>query len=234
MLNGRRILALIPARGGSKRLPDKNIRPLAGKPLIAWTIIAANQANCIDRIIVSTDDEIIAETAADFGAEVPFLRPPELADDTATSVDMALHALTSLDSVFDFLLLLQPTSPLRTAKDIEGIVRFSESAGANSCISVSEALIPLGYFFTLSPEKRLRRVVSPDKYPDRPIYNPNGAAFLVHVPWFLEHRTFYHEETLAYVMPQHRSVDIDTEMDFFIAEASMLKHGTSDNSMDSI
>ena len=84
------MLGLVPARGGSKRLPGKNIRPLSGKPLIAWTIIAANQANGIDRIIVSTDDEIIAETAADFGAEVPFRRPPELADDTATSFDMAL------------------------------------------------------------------------------------------------------------------------------------------------
>lgn len=132
------LVALIPARGGSKGIPRKNIKPLAGKPLIGWTIDAAKQAACVHRLIVSTEDEAIASVARSFGAEVPFMRPVELTADDTPGIAPVLHALEQLPDV-DRLLLLQPTSPLRSVADIEGIVEFCLARGAPSAVSVCEA-----------------------------------------------------------------------------------------------
>ena len=122
MIDGLSVLALVPARGGSKGIPGKNIIPLGGKPLIAWTIEAAKAVDTIDRLIVSTDDEAIAHVAQDYKCEVPFLRPPELAEDETAGIDVVLHALDELD-YFDVIVLLQPTSPFRTAAQIDEAIK---------------------------------------------------------------------------------------------------------------
>ena len=127
MINNKRVVAIIPARGGSKRLPRKNVLPLAGKPLIVWSIEAALASVYIDKTIVSTDDAEIAEISRIAGASVPFMRPPELASDTATSADVVMHALDYLDSQNDhyyYSVLLQPTSPLRTNTDIDAALEL--------------------------------------------------------------------------------------------------------------
>jgi CMP-N-acetylneuraminic acid synthetase len=122
LFRSKTFLALIPARSGSVRLPRKNLRDLNGRPLIAWSIEAALKSKYIDRVVVSTDDSEIAETSKRFGADVPFLRPPELATKDAKSIDVVIHALRHLESqleTFDYLILLQPTSPMRTAGHVD-------------------------------------------------------------------------------------------------------------------
>lgn len=223
MINGARVLGLIPARSGSKRLPGKNIRVCAGKPMIAWTIEAALAARTIDRIVVSTDDDEIAETVSRLGAEVPFRRPDELANDTATSVDMTLHALDFLDEQFDYLVLLQPTSPLRLAEDVDGIIQYCEGADAQSCVAVSEAEVPLRLHYTIDADGHLAPMFTSENGELEKTYVPNGAAYVVDIPWFRQHKTFYHVTTVAFIMPESRAVDVDTEQDFLLAEMRMLQ-----------
>lgn len=122
MIDGKTVLAIIPARGGSKGVPRKNIRDVAGKPLIAWTIEAANQSLLVDRVVVSTDDQEIADTAVRWGAEVPFLRPIELAQDSTPGILPVIHMLTEILPHYDLVVLLQPTSPLRSVEDIDGAI----------------------------------------------------------------------------------------------------------------
>ena len=131
------VLAVITARGGSKGVPGKNLRPLAGKPLLSWTVEAALCAKCVTRTIVSTDAPEIADVAVKAGAEAPFLRPAELASDTASSADVVVHALEQCPG-YDYVLLLQPTSPLRTADDIDAAFARMLAANGNACVSVSE------------------------------------------------------------------------------------------------
>jgi len=136
MIDSQKILALIPARGGSKGLPRKNILPLSGKPLIAWTVEAAKNSKYIDNCIVSTDDIEIAECAEKYGAEIPFLRPPNLATDFTSSNDVILHAIENIHDNYDLLVLLQPTSPLRTEYDIDnGIEKFLHLVSFSALLS---------------------------------------------------------------------------------------------------
>jgi CMP-N-acetylneuraminic acid synthetase len=142
MLNNYKVLALIPARGGSKGLPGKNIKPLLGKPLIAWTIEQAMASKYVDKVIVSTDDEEIAEVAKNYGAEVPFLRPKELAKDDSPTIDAILHALNFFSKKgedFNLLALLEPTSPLRDTEDIDRCIRvLLDNEQAESIVSVCQ------------------------------------------------------------------------------------------------
>lgn len=133
-----KILAIIPARGGSKGVPRKNIRELAGKPLIAWTIEEAKKSKYIDRLILSTEDDEIIEVAKQYGCEVPFKRPIELAQDDTPGIDPVLHAIEQCPG-YDYVVLLQPTSPLRTVDDIDGCIeQLLSSDGTNFCVSVTE------------------------------------------------------------------------------------------------
>lgn len=132
MVHGKRVLAVIPARGGSKRVPRKNIRPVAGKPLLAWTIDAAKASKYIDRCIVSTDDEEVADIARQCGAEVPFMRPAELAQDESSSIEMLRHAARKLPD-HDIIVLLQPTSPERTAADIDAALEVGMTPLVSTC-----------------------------------------------------------------------------------------------------
>jgi CMP-N,N'-diacetyllegionaminic acid synthase len=220
-------ICLIPARGGSKGIPRKNIISLAGKPMIAWTIEAALQSDCLDRILVSTDDAKIARIAEEWGAQVPFMRPAELSLDTSSTIDVALHAISWLEQAEgrmpDYLLLLQPTSPLRTREDIDSARRMASERDAEAVVSICEAIHHpyltkrLGEDCTLSefmPDGRIctRRQDFP------PAYALNGAIYLSSISSLLRDKTFLPERTYGCIMPADRSIDIDTPWDLHLAD----------------
>jgi len=217
-----KVLAVIPARGGSKGIPRKNIKKLGGKPLIAWTIEAALKAPSINRVIVSTDDEEIAAVAEQFGAEVPFKRPIAIARDDTPGLDPVLHAIeNSPDS--DWVLLLQPTSPLRSVDDIEGIIKLCQEKGALSAVSVTEVGKHPFWMYQRSSDMRLQPLI-PNRgeimrRQDLPsVYVLNGALYLARPDWLIENQGFIGPETLGYVMPVERSVDLDTPLDWLWVE----------------
>ena len=212
------ILAIIPARGGSKGIPRKNIKPLMGKPLIGWSIDVAKQASCIDRVIVSTEDQEIASVARELGADVPFMRPAELAADETPSIAPVLHVIEQL-SEFDWVLLLQPTSPLRSAEDIDGIWQFCQDRNSPSAVAVTEVGKHPYWMYQSDAEHRLQPFIKgrPDvtRRQDLPsAYVLNGAFYLARIEWLLKQGGFVGPETLGYVMPPERSVDLDTPQDW--------------------
>ena len=226
MNNEKTILAIIPARGGSKRLPGKNILPLAGKPMINWSIEAAKNVPSIARVMVSTDCETIANTAKAAGGEVPFLRPASLSSDTSSSVDVVRHTLEYFEGIgecFDYVLLLQPTSPLRSAADIQGALDLLNVKGADSVISVCECehspLWSNTLDDSLSLENFIPKNVKNMRSQDLPqYYRLNGAIYLTKVEQFLQEGVLMSGNSVAYKMDSHSSVDIDTKLDFIIAE----------------
>lgn len=214
----KRLLAVITARGGSKGLPRKNVLLVDGKPLIAWTISAALKAKCIDRIILSSDDAEIIDVAKSWGCEVPFRRPAELAGDTATSVDVVLHAISQMPG-YDYVMLLQPTSPLRTAQDIDSAFSLIEANESLSCASVCESEQSPYWMYRLTGDGRLVNLISLEGVAKRrqdlpPVYVLNGAIYVVKTDWFCQEKKFISEDCIAYVMPKDRSIDIDTGNDF--------------------
>lgn len=230
-MNPVEILGLITARGGSKSIPGKNIKPLAGKPLIQWTIEQALKCSFVNRLVVSTDDDEIRRVCLEGGAEAPFLRPPELAGDASPHFDVILHALDWLEKEQeyrpDYLLLLQPTSPFRTSADIEGIIRMAaENPLADALVGVCEAenhpyltrkLNPSGTldFFVESNLAYLRRQDLP------PAYVINGALYL-NKPFALRRdRIIVPPGALAYIMSGEASLDVDTPWDFYLADLIM-------------
>lgn len=220
-----RVLALVPARGGSKGVPRKNLRLLGGKPLIAWTIEAARAARRVTRVVVSTDDPEIAGIARGCGADVPFLRPPGLATDEAGMLGVVRHALTSLlPDAFGHVALLQPTSPLRSPEDIDAAVRLCQEGGASSCVSVTELAKSPQWMYRLGPDGRLEPLLAaapPDarRQDLAAAYALNGAVYVARCGRILDGGGFVEPGTVAHVMPPERSVDIDTEFDFVTAGA---------------
>lgn len=217
MIEGKRVLALIPARGGSKRLAGKNVRPFAGAPLIAWTISAALDSHCVDRVILSSEDAGIISVARAHGCEVPFVRPAELATDAANSMDVVMHAIEQAGAGFDFLVLLQPTSPLRLAADIDACVQLC--ANAQAVISVTGLHKPPGFFGGRGANGGFVKRSFFDG-PQTPCLI-NGAVYVARMEQLKRTGSFYDETTLAYVMPPERSLDIDDENEFVMAEALM-------------
>lgn len=222
MINGKKILAIIPAREGSKRLPNKNILNLAGKPLIAWSIEAAKASKYIDTVIVSTDSEKIATISKSYHAEVPFLRPRKLATDEASSLDVILHAIQTLKEPFDYILLLQPTSPLRTTQDIDAACELMNE-NTQAVVSVCETehsplwsnILPdnLSMKDFIRPEIKDKRSQDLPKY-----YRLNGAIYMAEINYLSENKGFFGTGTKAYIMPPERSTDIDTKLDFKYSE----------------
>jgi N-acylneuraminate cytidylyltransferase/CMP-N,N'-diacetyllegionaminic acid synthase len=208
---------LIPARGGSKSIPEKNIAQVGGKPLIAWTILAACAAPGIERVVVSTDSPRIAQVAAEYGAEVPFLRPAELAQDDTPSMDVLVHALFWLEQeqayLPDYVALLQPTSPLRTATDISTAIRLAREKNASCVIGVCPVSQHPFWMQTISQDGLLLPYLQTEKITRRQdlpsLFVPNGAIYLAQREWILEKRSFYSDQIYAYVMPPERSIDID-------------------------
>lgn len=221
MIRGQSILAIIPARGGSKGIPKKNIRNFAGKPLIAWTIQEAGKSKYLDRFILSSEDREIIRVAKTWGCEVPFVRPVELAGDDTPGIEPVIHAINNIGRHYDYVVLLQPTSPLRTAGDIDCCIQFCIRKNAPCCVSVSQASKNPYWMYTLTGQQKLSPVLktksSIDRRQDLPaVYLPNGAVYVAQTSYLLEARTFITEETVAYIMPENRSWDIDTELDFLI------------------
>lgn len=220
------VIALIPARGGSKGVHKKNIRLVGGKPLIAWTIEAAKKSKYIDRIVVSTDDREIATVSRDYHVEI-LERPKELAKDDTPGIDVVIHALTNIQG-YTHVVLLQPTSPLRTVEDIDHCIEICLHDRAEACVSVCEAGTPPYWMYTIDEHKRLTPFVPNVKtYTQRQIvpkvYSLNGAVYVANVNWLLKTKTFLTEQTLSYIMPQERSIDIDTPFDLEIADYLLRK-----------
>lgn len=222
------MIALIPARGGSKGLPGKNIKNLCGKPLIAHTIGAALNASEIDRVVVTTDSEEIAEIAKQYGAEVPFLRPEELAGDTSSAVDVYLHAVDFLQKesgqeIQKFMVLL-PTAPLRGSENIEQALKEFYEKKAETLISMKEAETPISWYYGMNEEGRVKNLgfdgqnAVKNRQVNNVYYIPNGAIYILDTRLLREKRTYYSDNTVAYLMSQEESVDIDCALDFKIAE----------------
>lgn len=216
-----RTLAVIPARGGSKRVPDKNVREVDGKPLIAHTIEQADNANKVDYAIVSTDDPEITEVAMEHGGNVPFERPAELATDTASLAGTITHALDwakEQGQHFDQICSLQVTSPLRRPKDIDRVLTRLETSNGDSCISVSEYVTPPQWAVATDENEFLYEFFDFDMlWTDRPtrsqeipeLQHPNGAIFSATTDAWEAHESFYTPRTIGYEMPPQRSFDID-------------------------
>jgi N-acylneuraminate cytidylyltransferase len=223
MIEGLHVLALITARGGSKGLARKNLRRVGGRSLIERAIDCGRAAKCVDRVVVSTDDAEIMQAAVLAGGDLPFVRPPHLADDAARSVDVVRHALATLPEPYDLVVLLQPTSPLRSAADVDAAVALCLQRQAPACVSVVQAGKPLAWMFELGSGQTLRPLL-PDmaatsRRQDLPAsYAINGAVYVARCDWILTHESFIGPETVAYVMPAERSIDIDCELDLVLAE----------------
>ena len=221
MINQESVLAIIPARGGSKGLKDKNIKPLAGKPLIAWTIQAALNSAYIDRVIVSSDSKAIIDTAKQYGAEAPFTRDKSLAEDESPTFDVIWDVLQRYPG-YDWVVLLQPTSPLRIAEDIDAAIDCCIKRMAPACISVCLSSESPHWMYTLDAKNHMHALYNEELIYQRQklpkIYSLNGAVYVARREWLLEQKRFISPETTAYEMPQERSVDVDNIIDFLLAE----------------
>ncbi len=223
MIQGKTVLAIIPARGGSKGIPRKNVKLLAGKPLIAWTIEEAKKSKYIDKLILSSEDAEIIKVAQKWGCEAPFVRPPELARDDTPGIEPVLHALNALKEKYDYVVLLQPTSPLRQVDDIDGCIEACFDANALSCVSATEVTQHPYLMYTIDHEGALRELIhrreTIHRRQDLPtVYVLNGAIYLAASEWLQQNRSFLKPDTKAYVMSRERSLDIDDLIDFKIAE----------------
>nr|WP_279304534.1 acylneuraminate cytidylyltransferase family protein [Salinibacter ruber] len=218
MIDGHSVLGVILARGGSKELPRKNIRDLAGKPLIAWTIEAGHESKFLDRLILSSDDDDeIMRVAEQYGCEVPSQRPAELAQNDTTSMETLLHALDQVEP-YDYVALLQRTAPLRTAADIDATIARCHQNGGTACVTVTETDKPPQWMYTLWEENRLVPVMDRDeaitRRQDAPTtYVPNGAVYAAGTTWLRTHETFYTDVTIDHPMLPERSADVDTALD---------------------
>lgn len=232
MYKNKKILGVITARGGSKGIPRKNIKLLDGKPLIAYTIEAAAQSRWLSRTIVSTDDFEIAEISKSFGADVPFLRPENLAEDKSTSIQVIQHALHWLkeneNAEYDYVMILQPTSPFRTAEDIDACIEKIIETGADSVMSMVELVD-----FSVKKIKRIEDDVIVSVFEEEgnqssfrndgeKLYKRNGAVYLTKVEVLLKDDLFG-TVSRPYGMPLERSLDINEPYDFFLAECYFQK-----------
>ena len=224
-----RSLAIIPARGGSKGLPGKNILPLQGKPLIAHTIEGARAAHCIHRVVVSTESTEIAQIARQYGAEVPFLRPAELARDETPTLPVLQHVLRELAASEgrepDIVVILQPTSPLRRSEDIDRAVNMLEETGADSVVSLCVAEHHPAWMRRIESGRVLPFLENAREYTRRqdlpPVYRFNGAIYVSRTRVLLQENVILGRDTRALVMDAESSVDIDTPLDLKIAALIM-------------
>lgn len=222
-----RTLAVIPARGGSKRIPDKNLKEIGERSLLAHTIEQGKQAEEIDQLIVSTEDSDIQSEAEAHGAEVPFERPQELATDEATTSDVVLHALDWFEEnseMFDLVCVIQPTVPFRQPADIDATIQQLVDTGADSVVTITKFAEPpfwavkqvgdwIEPYFDENPWKRTRSQGFPT------LFRPNGAVFAARVPTFRETGDFYSGNTTYERLPRRRSIDIDEPFDLEVAKA---------------
>ena len=227
--SGAHMLGVIPARGGSKGVPGKNIKELAGKPLIAYTIRAAIESGIFENVIVSTDSGEIAEIAVKYGAEVPFLRPKELSGDNVSSDDAILHGLAYFQRQgieYSEVCKLQPTSPLRTSRHLQDAYRLFKERNADYLVSVCECEHSPLWTGSIGDDLRLDDFISDNVKracrQDMPtFYRLNGAIYMGKAGPFCQNKSFLGKNCVAYIMRQEDSVDIDSALDFAFAELLM-------------
>lgn len=226
-------IAVIPARSGSKGLPDKNIMDLNGKPLMAYTIGAALKSGCFDEVMVSTDSDYYAEIAKNCGAAVPFLRGEATSGDNAGSWDVVREVLlnyTNNGRMYDYVALLQPTSPLRNEEDILGVFDMLKNEDVHNVVTVTEVDHPVQQCFKMPPNGSMKEMAeSPYSYARRqdlePYYRENGAIYLVDAKKIMDRDyNFYADACHGYIMECEKSIDIDTRIDFEIAKIFMTSY----------
>lgn len=225
MYRQKKILAIIPARSGSKGLKDKNIKELNGKPLIAYTIEAAKKSGVFEDIVVSTDSDYYAKIAVKYGAQVPYLRPKELSSDISKSSDVILHEIEKYEKygkIYDYFMLLQPTSPLRDETDIKNSVDLLINTEANSVVSVCECehshLLTCKLDISNRLDGLLDKINNLRRQDMESYYRLNGAIYISNVEYYKKYSNFYKEKCTAYIMDKYKSIDIDDIYQFKFAE----------------
>jgi len=231
MIGESRVLAIVPARRGSKGLPLKNIRPMGGKPLLVWPIEAARASRCVDRVIISTDCPDFARIAVDAGADAPFLRPPELASDTAPSaafIDHAIDTLAAAGDAYDYVILLEPTSPLTEPEDVDGALELlaARRAQADAIVGVTELTAGHPEFSVLITDEGLVRPMTSDSFGSavrrqdaQRLYGLDGSLYASDIKAFRLAGSFHHDRTLPFVTPRWKSLEVDDLVDFICIEA---------------
>lgn len=229
------MIAIIPARGGSKGLPGKNIKELNGKPLIAYTIEAALNAKCVDDVFVSTDDEKIAQIAKEYGAKVPFMRPKELAEDTSLAKDVYLYTVERLRDEYGYdiknFFVLLPTAPLRDATDIDSSFDLFKNSDAETLVSIKAAPCPPTWFMQKDENERLDNAgfgkgdIVTNRQNNQSYYIPNGAIYILNYELLKSKGTYYSINTVGFLMDDQKSVDIDYDIDFKLASIMIGEKG---------
>ncbi|MEN4045781.1 acylneuraminate cytidylyltransferase family protein [Sulfurimonas sp. NWX367] len=228
MLYDKTFLAIIPARGGSKRLPRKNVLDLAGKPLISWSIEAAKQSKYIDEVVVSSDDDEVLNIAKEQNASI-MKRPVKLATDTATTFEVVEHLIKNFEKQYTYIILLQPTSPLRKSEDIDKAIEFLHTKNADAVISVCEMEHSPLWSNTLPKDKSMatflhKEILNKRSQDLETYYRLNGSIYIIKVAKLLEKKSFFLKDNIyAYVMDQKKSIDIDTKLDLEIANYLLSK-----------
>ncbi|SMF37101.1 CMP-N,N'-diacetyllegionaminic acid synthase [Alteromonadaceae bacterium Bs31] len=226
MIPKGKVLAIVPARGGSKGLPGKNIKELGGEPLIYWTVSAALSSEKVDSVVVSTDCSQIAEAARQAGARVPYMRPANISTDSATSAEVVLHALEEVGAEYDVVVLLQPTSPFRTTEDIDKAISLLDFDDENaSVVSVCKSDKSPYWMFWKGKNGTLEPVMKDEhtyfrRQDLKDAYLLNGAIYVFLKNSFLKHKKFVFKSTVMYEMSKLTSVDIDDELDFKFARSN--------------
>lgn len=222
-INKSKIIAIIPARGGSKGIPGKNVKALNGKPLINYTIENALKSKYLSMVFVSTDDHLIADISRNCGANI-IERPDKLATDDSSTIDTIYHTIDTIKSDYnsDIVVLLQPTSPLRNVNDINAAIKLFLDMDCDSVISMCKVEHPPYWYFKVDNDNlqplfgaeglKMRRQELPD------VYRPNGAIYISTIKNLYKNNGFYCDKIVPYIMPPERSVDIDEEIDFMLAE----------------
>lgn len=231
MINNKSVIAIVAARSGSKGLPNKNIRNLGGRPLLVWPILAAIESSCVDKVLLSTDSAAYAEIGKSHGASVPFLRPNNLANDNASSIDVVIHALDYLskkNETYDYVVLLEPTSPLTEASDIDSaILTLDNSSGKATAIvgvSLMETQHP-AFSVEMSEENFISPLISgsfdamPRRQDLKPIYALDGSLYLSNVKTLYGQKSFCHEKTLGMIFDRFKSFEVDDLVDFLCIQA---------------
>lgn len=236
MINGRRVLAIVPARSGSKGLPGKNVRMLAGRPLLAWPIAAARASSHVDRVIISTDSPEFADIAVAHGAEAPFLRPAELASDTAPSIGFILHAVDALaeaDDVYDYVVLLEPTSPLTEGSDVDAALEQLIASDADAIVGVSKLEATHPAFAVrkdgrggITPYASASFSEMPRRQDIEPLFSLDGTLYISTVEALRRERGFCHTRTLGYESARHQAHEVDDLVDLICIEAIALNLDT--------
>ncbi|NJC41305.1 N-acylneuraminate cytidylyltransferase/CMP-N,N'-diacetyllegionaminic acid synthase [Brevundimonas alba] len=229
MIDGRRVLAIVPARKGSKGLPLKNVRPLAGKPLLAWPIAAARASSHVDRVIISTDDQGFADIAVAHGAEAPFLRPAELASDTAPSIGFILHAVDTLaeaGDVYEYVVLLEPTSPLTEGADVDAALEQLIASGADAIVGVTALetnhpayAVRMRSDGVIDPLQPGGFAAMPRRQDLEPVFGLDGSLYISTVEALRREQGFCHAGTLGYRTARHKAHEVDDLVDFLCIEA---------------